>query len=718
MQIHINDNYYQVKVKDTLRTGPGLPQPKGATPTPGGINFALFSRHAESVVLVLAWNGRSGLESREELLLDPRINRTGDVWHIMVEGLPPGFRYGYRVAGPHDPRGEGHWYDPSLVLLDPYARMIAPSGWGEDRPCLGRDPCCMLPDFFYDWEGDRPLCTPLPDTVIYEMHVRGYTAHSSSGVEHPGTFAGIIDKIPYLRELGVTAVELMPITEFNENEVVFRNPFTGERLKNFWGYSPLSFFAPKGGYGRKEKDPVTEFRDMVKALHRAGIEVILDIVFNHTAEGGLDGPTTSFRGIDNSIYYLLDPETREYLNYSGCGNTINCNHPIVRNLIMNVLRWWVVEMHVDGFRFDLASILGRDQQGKVLSNPPVVEQIAEDPVLASSKIIAEAWDAAGLYQVGSFSTHQRWAEWNGRFRDDVRAFMCGYPGKVPALATRIAGSADLYSRDGRRPCNSINFITSHDGFTLHDLVSYNEKHNLANGEDNRDGENNNISWNSGVEGETADHSILALRSRRMRTMLVILFISQGVPMLTAGDEFGRTQQGNNNAWCQDNEIGWVDWTLLEQNRTLFEFCRKLIALRKAHPVFRRDDFFVPAHPESDPPHLHEIIWQGVSPDTPIWTDEALTLAFTLNGSVLEQEDDDFFVMLNGDRVQPARFTVPEPPGPHRLRTWRAIIDTGRQAPDDFVEPADAKRVRPGARIKVAPMGCVVLQSENRQKRRA
>ena len=467
-----------------------------------------------------------------------------------------------------------------------------PRTGADSAPVSARNPAaCSISTTTTGKETGRST-SRLRDSIIYELHVRGFTRHPSSQVRCPGTFKGVTEKIPYLKRLGITAVELMPVTEFNENETTFVNPQTGERLKNFWGYSPLSFFAPKSGYSSDLEAPLNEFRDMVKALHRAGIEVILDIVYNHTAEGGADGPTTSFRGIDNTIYYLLDPWTRAYLNFSGCGNTCNCNHPIVRNLIMDALRWWVVDMHVDGFRFDLASILGRDANGQVLANPPVVEMIAEDPVLADTKIIAEAWDAAGLYQVGNFSPHHRWAEWNGRFRDDVRAFMCGHPGMVPALATRIAGSSDLYQRHGRRPCNSINFITSHDGFTLADLVSYNEKHNLSNGENNRDGDNHNLSWNSGVEGPTTDKKILALRSRRIRTMAVILLLSQGVPMLVAGDEFGRSQQGNNNAWCQDNAISWLDWSLAEKNREQVRFFRKLIQLRKSHPIFRRDDFFL------------------------------------------------------------------------------------------------------------------------------
>lgn len=698
-------------MKNTIRRDTGVPHPMGAVTMHGGVNFTLFSRHARSVTLVLDQTGPVlEKEAPFELQLDPLVNKTGDIWHVLVLGLADDFYYGYRLDGLYDPAGKGHNYDPERILLDPFAKMIRPSVWGERRDYLGKRPSCLVHKSEYDWEGDRQLNAPLKDTIIYELHVRGVTAHPSSEVEHAGTFSGLIEKVPYLRELGITAVELMPITEFNENETLFRNPFSGEQLKNFWGYSPLSFFAPKSGYCIDPGNQIKEFKDLVKALHLAGIEVILDIVFNHTAEGGLDGPVFSFRGIDNTIYYLLDPETRDYLNFSGCGNTINCNHPIVRDLILSVLRWWVVEMHVDGFRFDLASILGRDQTGKVLANPPVVEQIAEDPILANTKIIAEAWDAAGLYQVGSFSTHHRWAEWNGRFRDDVRAYMCGFPGKVSALATRIAGSSDLYSNSGRRPCNSINFVTSHDGFTLQDLVSYNEKQNLANGEENRDGENNNISWNSGQEGLSDDPSILTLRMRRVRTMAVILFLSQGVPMLVAGDEFGRTQQGNNNAWCQDNEIGWINWELLDRNSNQFDFFRKLIHLRRSHPVFRRHDFFVPRHPSTDDNDQHEIIWQSLKPGEQDWSDECRTLGFILNGAVHEEEDDDFFVMLNGHRQEEQQFIIPAPPASHRQRIWREIINTGLTPPRDFVALEKGKKMMPGHTLEVAPMGCVVLQS--------
>ncbi len=698
-------------MKITFPSSSGSPQPLGATITPTGINFALFSRHAEAVFLVVELQESRDPADRIEIELDPRLHKTGDIWHIQISGLPPHIRYGYRFSGPWEPESSGHGYNSELILIDPYAKELRSPRWGEDRSCLGRQACGLIPETAYNWEGDRPLNTPLQESIIYEMHVRGFSRHMSSGCSFPGTFMGLCEKIDYLQELGITAVELMPVTEFDENECTFQNPETGETHKNYWGYSPLSFFAPKSAYATDSGHPLHEFRDMVKRLHQAGIEVILDIVYNHTAEGGWNGPTSSFRGIDNTIYYLLDPWTRAYLNFSGCGNTCNCNHPVVRNLIMDALRWWVVEMHVDGFRFDLASILGRDQNGNVLSNPPVVEMIAEDPILADTKIIAEAWDAAGLYQVGSFSPHQRWAEWNGRFRDDVRSFMCGSPGQVAALATRIAGSSDLYQHNGRRPCNSINFITSHDGFTLADLVSYNEKHNLANGEDNRDGDNNNLSWNSGAEGRTDDPEILRLRSRRSRTMAVILFLSQGVPMLVAGDEFGRSQQGNNNAWCQDNEISWLNWQLAKENKDLLRFFKKLIQLRRAHPIFRRVDFFEVSNSPEEPPHMQEIIWQGLRPGQQDWSHDCHTLAFTLKGCELQDcADTNFFVMLNGHREQAATFIVPATGDSRFHYVWKKIIDTSQPAPGDFVDPEQAEPIAADSGVEVPPMGCVVLQS--------
>lgn len=694
-----------------FNTGIGHPLPLGSTRRPEGINFSLFSRNAQGVSLVLFESGKEA--PCAEIAFDPAVNRTGDVWHIMIHDLDPDLRYGYRLQGPFDPKGAGHRFDPKRILLDPYAKALTGSSeWGVPyRRSGGKSPlstfqrrCCVVNDEF-DWEGDRPLNIPLKDTVIYELHTRGFTRHPSAGVAHPGTYQGIVEKIPYLKKLGITAVELLPVSEFNEHETIFKNPETGAPLKNFWGYSPISFVAPKASYAvnGRNGNQVREFKEMVKALHRAGIEVILDVVFNHTAEGGSDGPTICFRGLDNTIYYLLTPDTKEYLNFSGCGNTVNCNHPLVRHLIMDCLRYWVMEMHVDGFRFDLASVLGRDQQGNVLSNPPMVEKIAEDPILAHTKIIAEAWDAAGLYQVGSFSTNQRWAEWNGKFRDDVRSFMCGHPGAIADLATRIAGSADLYQANGRKPHNSINFVTSHDGFTLLDLVSYNEKHNRANGEENRDGCNHNISWNSGMEGPTADPAVGGLRSKRIRTFAAILMLSQGVPMFVAGDEFGRSQAGNNNAYCQDNEISWIDWTLAERNKDLLRFFRLLISLRKAHPVFRRTGFF----PAPAAKHKGEIEWQSTEKNKQDWSADCRTLAFLLHGiRDRKRSDDDFFIMLNGN-LDERSFAVPAAPG---KRVWHKLMDTGTPPPHDIYPEERCPRIT-DKRIKVAGMAAVALISK-------
>ncbi|MDF1615131.1 glycogen debranching protein GlgX [Desulfurivibrio dismutans] len=686
-------------------TSCGSPLPMGVSRTPMGYNFALFSRHTEAVSLVFFRTNAE--EPVAELVLDPEFNRTGEVWHILVKDFDPSLRYGFRLHGPYDPQGEGHFFQPEQVLLDPYAKALTGgSDWGVAYRRKGRrvDPLasfqrrCLYIEDDFDWGGDRPLNIPLEESIIYELHVRGYTCHPSAGVEHPGTYRGLAEKIPYLKQLGVTAVQLLPVAEFNELENTRVNPVTGEALKNFWGYSPLAFFAPKAAYAvnGRNGNQVREFKEMVKALHAAGIEVILDVVYNHTAEGGADGPTISFRGIDNTIYYLLDPVTREYLNFSGCGNTVNCNHPWVRHVIMDCLRYWVMEMHVDGFRFDLASIMGRGMDGEVLANPPMVEKIAEDPILAKTKIIAEAWDAAGLYQVGAFSSHHRWAELNGRFRDDVRRFLCGHSSSVAPLATRIAGSSDLYAHNGRKPVNSINFITSHDGFTLHDLVSYNHKHNLANGEDDRDGDNHNISWNSGVEGETSDPAVLALRHRRTRTAAVILLLSQGVPLLLAGDEFGRSQQGNNNAYCQDNEISWLNWDLAEQNGDLLRFFRRLIALRRQYSLFRRDSFFAP-DPAAGPA---EISWQSLTPGQQDWSAEARVLAYQLHGG---RGEPDFFFMFNA-AAEPRTFSLPSPPAGRR---WRQLIDTAAVSPADIIDETKAVAVR-GARLQVVEFAAAVL----------
>ncbi|MGE3806151.1 MAG: glycogen-debranching protein, partial [Gemmataceae bacterium] len=486
----------------SYKTSRGRSLPLGATALADGVNFSLLCRHGTAVWLVV-YEAEDGAQPLAEFELHSLKNRTGNHWHIQVTGLPQVFKYGWRVDGP---RGGGHRFDPTLVLLDPAATALSDGHvWGKpnDLPLglEGRKGTSRRSLFFrrpFDWREDLPLLTPLEDTIIYEMHVRGFTCHPSSGVARPGTYLGLVEKIPYLKELGITAVELLPVHEFEETDCPFTNPLNGEVLRNFWGYNSISFAAPKASYASTSSDfgQVMEFREMVRAFHEAGIEVILDVVFNHTGEGDDRGRTFSLRGLDNELYYMLGPGGT-YLNYSGCGNTVNCNHPVVRNLLLTCLRYWVNDMHVDGLRFDLASVLGRDYQGNVLMEPPVVDMIAEDGVLADTKLIAEPWDAAGLYQVGWFPFGRRWSEWNGQYRDDVRRFWRGDPGLSGALATRLCGSADLYEYSGRQPRHSINFVTCHDGFTLWDLVAYNHKHNEANGEGNRDGMNDNFSWNTG-----------------------------------------------------------------------------------------------------------------------------------------------------------------------------------------------------------------------------
>jgi glycogen operon protein len=698
------------KKKIEIVTSRGFALPTGTTILSEGINFSIFSRHAEVVTLVIDLpETTKGLREQVQFPLDPKINRTGDLWHILLQTDRNDLRYGYKIKGPVSHKTNGLEYDEGILLLDPESHVHRPRIWGEK--ILDRNlPRCGIIKHDFDWQNDRPLNIPLAKSIIYEMHVRGFTRHPSSKVTHPGTYHGIMEKIPYLHDLGITAVELMPVTEFNENDNIFRNPVSGKLLKNFWGYNPISFFALKSGYAADTIQHINEFKAMVLALHQAGIEVILDMVYNHTGEGGYDGTTSSFRGIDNRIYYLLDYDTHEYLNFSGCGNTMNCNHPVVRDLIRDSLRYWVMEMHVDGFRFDLASILGRDTSGHLLANPPMIEMIAEDPVLRNTKIIAEAWDAAGLYQVGTFSTDARWAEWNGMFRDDVRAFMAGLDNTVGNLATRIAGSSDLYKSSLRHPFNSINFITSHDGFTLSDLVSFNEKHNQENGEENRDGDNHNISWNSGAEGSTHNKTIQELRLRRIRSMILILLLSQGVPMINAGDEFGHSKKGNNNSWCQDNNTNWLNWDLVEKNQGLFRFFKHCIQLRKAHSIFQRTSFFKQGEDEQCTGDNLEISWHSTKPCLEDWAAECHTLAFLLHGSkAVSDQNDHFFIMLNGDRKKDALFTLPQVPG-NKSQSWYQIIDTSLDSPYNFLSLQQAPASIPKTTIKVKSMGAVVLQS--------
>ena len=680
-----------------LRVSRGHPLPLGATRGgDGSVNFVLICRHGTSVRLVLS--EPCSPESATEIPLHPRLDRTGDHWHVRVEGLPDDFCYGYRVDGPPGPL---HRFDPTVVLIDPTCRALScGQPWGTPGRRTRRS---LVSSASADRREDVHPRTPRADTILYELHVRGFTADPSSGVAHPGTFAGLAEKAGYLRDLGVTAIELLPIDEFDEMDCPFVNPITGERLRNFWGYNTVAFAAVKAAYASDvEGDaPREEFRRLVADLHALGLEVVLDVVFNHTAEGGADGPTLHFRGLDNSLYYILDDQGR-YLNYSGCGNAVNSNHPVVRAQILSILRNAVAESGVDGFRFDLASVLGRDRRGDVLVEPPVIEQITKDALLADTKMIAEPWDAAGLYQVGSFPGGHRWSVWNGRYRDDVRRFWKGDPGMASAFATRLCGSDDVAR--GRGPLHSINFVTCHDGFTLHDLVSYNHKHNEANGEGNRDGSDANDSWNCGAEGPTADPAVNALRARQARNLMATLLISQGVPMILGGDEVLRTQGGNNNAWCQDNATSYFDWTLAERNADFLRFTRQLIALRKRHHVLRRRTFFDNSGPTP------AILWHGVEPGRPDFSPPSRCLAFALDGRRGDRPgppDRDLYVACNAGPTA-RNFRIPAAPSG---RAWRRTVDTARPSPDDALGLDEGPLVPVSDPYRVEGRSMIILVSE-------
>jgi glycogen operon protein len=673
----------------------GRPLPLGASRTPSGVNFSLLCQHATKVSLVLLEPCNSDI--RTEIALEPFRFRTGYHWHVHLAGLPDEFCYGYRVDGP---TGPGHRYDSSTILLDPASRALSCGRpWGMSGSIPRRSLLTRSMANHMDDSAPPTPRIPREDTILYELHLRGFTVDPSSGVRHPGTYAGLIEKIPYLKELGVTAVEILPVDEFDENDCPFVNPFTGERLRNFWGYNTIAYSALKAAYSSNPEGPapLAEFRRMIKAFHAEGMEVVLDVVFNHTAEGGSDGPVYSFRGLDNNLYYLLDDQGN-YLNFTGCGNTINSNHPIVRGLILSSLRNTVAETEVDGFRFDLASVLGRDRKGNVMVEPPVIEQISDDGLLADTKLIAEPWDAAGVYQVGSFPGGARWSVWNGRYRDDVRRFWRGEPGMTSALATRLCGSDDLYH--GRGPLHSINFITCHDGFTLNDLVSYDAKHNEANGEGNRDGSNDNISWNCGVEGPTDDPEINRLRARQARNLLATLLISQGVPMLLGGDEVLRTQNGNNNAWCQDNSLSWLDWTLTEKNADFRRFTKGMIALRLRHPSLRRRTFFNPS----------DVVWHGVDPAHPDFSPSSRSLAFALDGRRCDRAgliDRDIYVIMNA-YWNPLTFLIPSSPSG---RHWRRAADTALPSPDDILGLDEGPRIPIMHPYRVESRSMVILISE-------
>ena len=685
----------------SFATEKGTPHPLGATPGPDGVNFSLFSENATGVELLL-FATHDAPQPFQAIRLDPYVNKTFHFWHVLVRGLQAGAHYAYRVDGPFNPSA-GHRFNKNKVLIDPYALGNTNSLWKRASACGPDDNVAtsmrsvVIDTSDYDWEGDRPLKHPMEDTLVYEMHVRGFTQSPSSGVEHPGTFAGITEKVPYLKDLGVTAVELLPVFDFDETDVL--RVADGRPLPDYWGYSTMGFFAPQSAYcvSPESGSHLQEFRDMVKALHRAGIEVILDVVFNHTDEGNHLGPTFSFKGTDNRTYYFLAPwDLQYYMDFSGCGNTFNCNHPIAQKLIVECLRYWVREAHVDGFRFDEGSILARGEDGTPSAHPPVVWQIELDDELADSKVIAEAWDAAGLYQIGHFPG-DRWAEWNGRYRDVIRRFVKGDPGLVGVVASRLAGSSDLYQERGQLPVNSINFVTCHDGFTLNDLVSYNDKHNQANGEDNRDGIDDNLSWNCGVEGDSSDPAVEALRSRQVRNLAALLLLARGVPMFVAGDELRRTQNGNNNAYCQDNQTSWFDWTLVERNRDLRRFWKRMIEFRKRHAALGRGQFFTGAVNVCG---LTDVSWHGTQLNAPGWTDpEARALAMTLAGF---NGDPDLHVMLNmhWDSLE---FELPAVPG----RRWFIAVDTAETPPHDIADPGDEPAVT-GNTCTVQARAVVVL----------
>jgi glycogen operon protein len=659
----------------------GVAAPLGATVTVDGVNFSVFSRRATRVDLLLFESAGDGVPS-QIIELAPIGNRTYHYWHVFVPALKAGQIYGYRVHGPCDP-DRGDYFDPGKLLLDPYGRsVVVPAGYDRlaaRRP--GDNAATAMKNVVadprtYDWEGDAPLRTPDSQTIVYEMHVRGFTRHPNSGLPESirGTYAGVVEKIPYLRALGITAVELLPVFQFDALDCP-------EGRVNYWGYAPVSFFAPHQAYSSRPDGlgAIDEFRDMVKALHRASIEVILDVVFNHTAEGGHDGPTICFRGFENRAYYILEGEHSRFANYSGCGNTLNANHPIVRRLILDSLRYWVQEMHVDGFRFDLASILSRDSSGHPLPNPPVLWDIESDPVLAGTKLVAEAWDAAGLYQVGRF-VGDSWKEWNGRFRDDLRSFVRGDDATVGILADRLLGSHDVYGHKGHDAEASINFVCCHDGFTLNDLVSYDHKHNEANGENNRDGGDDNRSWNCGVEGPTGDPAIEQLRNRQVKNLLTITLLALGMPMILMGDEVRRTQHGNNNAYCLDDETSWFDWSLVTTHADVLRFTRLLIA-RRVHrvtaveyPRMSLTEFLARAKPS----------WHGVRVGQPDWGAQSHSLAF---GADFHHAGLRLHAIMNAYQ-EPLEFELPAPEGD---RGWRRWVDTSLETPDDIVPWQESAR---------------------------
>lgn len=703
---------------DSLQIQKGSPLVLGAVPDSEGVNFAVYSKNAERVVLHL-FESSSDKQPVRSIEFDPVQNRTGSIWHIYVKGLKAGALYLYRVDGPYIPP-EGHRFNFNKYLLDPYAKALTQGSvfrsynLQRERGLAGVEngklsdlsdfpKCVVVCDNDFDWEGDKPLRIPLHKSIFYEAHLKGYTASETSGVKNPGTFKGFVEKIPYLKDLGITAVEFMPVFEFDENENNNINPKTGLKLSNYWGYSTVSFFSPKTGYS-SDKTPggsVREFKNLVKEMHKAGLEVILDVVYNHTAEGNEQGYTFSFRGFENSVYYNLPHDKKQYYhNFSGCGNSVNCNHPVVRNLILDSLRYWVSEMHVDGFRFDLAATLCRDQNGVVQLYDHITNAITNDAVLSGTKIIAEPWDCgSGGYLVGKFPGGS-WSEWNDRYRNDIRRFIRGDEGVITSAATRIAGSSDLYAHDGRLTTSSINFVTCHDGFTMNDLVSYNGKHNDENGEQNRDGSNDNNCYNHGFEGVTVNPKIENLRVRKIKNFMLCLMVSQGVPLFAAGDEFRRTQNGNNNSYCQDNETSWVNWLLCSKNHEVVNFTKRMITLRKSHPVFQRETFFSTTTPEVE--------WYDIDCKNPDWVNPGRFLAFRLDGTRVfypdgQTHDNDFYIAGNTD-IYDVTVTLPSAP---KGKKWYVVADTSVAGDETACE--DGKEVLlPEQKRYILPAGSFVI----------
>jgi len=680
-------------------TKEGQSFPLGATVCDNGTNFSVYSKHATGMELLL-FDRVDDARPKRVISIDPATNRMYHYWHVFVSGVKAGQIYGYRVNGAFDPPS-GMRFDSAKVLVDPYGRgTVIPKNYSRDAARNKGDNSAaaiksvVTDSHAFDWEGDAPLNRPSSQTIVYEMHVRGFTRDPSSGVAEKkrGTFAGVIEKIPYLKALGVTAVELMPVFQFDPQD-------SPPGRVNYWGYAPISFFAPHHAYSSRQDSlgPLDEFRDMVKALHGSGIEVILDVVFNHTAEGNHDGPTLSFRGFDNITYYILEQDRSRYANYSGTGNTLNANHHIVRRMILDSLRYWVKEMHVDGFRFDLAAILERGESGQLIPNPPVLWDIESDPELAGTKLIAEAWDAAGLYKVGSF-IGDSWKEWNGRFRDDVRSFFRGEEGSVTRFADRLLGSPAIYGHKGREAEQSVNFVTCHDGFTLNDLVSYDHKHNEKNGEDNRDGTNDNRSWNCGVEGPTDDPTVEKLRNRQVKNFFTVTMLSVGMPMMLMGDEARRTQAGNNNAYCQDNQTSWFDWTLLAKHADVQRFVTLLNARRRLREF----------EPEKQRICLNQLLrganwaWNGVKLKQPDWSATSHSVALTLE---IRRKKMLVHLLLNA-YWQPLDFELPRLASVDENR-WRRWIDTALETPHDIVEWEEAQLI-PGYTYRAQARSVIVL----------